>query len=183
MTTEETAHIIEAILFVTGEAVELKALAKGLEFPELEIRQAVDYLAEDCAAHHRGIGVKRFGEHVQLITQTEYAPYIEKMLQPIQRQSLSQAALETLSIVAYRQPVTKLEIEAIRGVKCDYSIQSLTGKGLIREVGRKDAVGRPILYGTTDSFLAHFGLESLSGLPPMEQAQEEEDGGEDPLIP
>ncbi len=181
MTTEEIAHIIEAILFVTGEPVEIKALGKGLEFSELEIRQAVDFLAEDCADHRRGICLKRFGEHVQLTTQAEYAPYIEKMLQPIQKQSLSQAALETLSIVAYRQPVTKLEIEAIRGVKCDYSIQSLANKDLIMEVGRKDAIGRPILYGTTDHFLAHFGLESLADLPPMEQAPPEEDG--DALIP
>ena len=181
MTTEEIAHILEAILFVTGEPVEMKALAKGLDFSELEVRQAVDYLTEDCQKNHRGICLKRFGEHVQLTTGTEFAPYIEKMLQPVQKQSLSQAALETLSIVAYKQPVTKLEIEAIRGVKCDYSIQSLTAKDLIMEVGRKDAIGRPILYGTTDHFLAHFGLESLSDLPPMETGGEEND--EEALIP
>jgi segregation and condensation protein B len=89
------------------------------------------------------------------------------MLQPVQQQSLSQAAMETLAVVAYRQPVTRAEVEQIRGVKCDYSLQSLINKGMIREAGRKDTIGRPILFCTTDEFLSHFGLESLEGLPPM----------------
>ena len=89
--------------------------------------------------------------------------------------------METLAVVAYRQPVTKLEIEAVRGVKCDYSVQSLVHKGLIEEVGRKDALGRPILYGTTDTFLSHFGLSSLDDLPkPPQEAETEET---DPLVP
>ena len=106
---------------------------------------------------------------------------MERLLQPVQKQSLSQAAMETLAVVAYRQPVTKLEIEAVRGVKCDYSVQSLMHKGLIEEVGRKETLGRPILYGTTDAFLAHFGLTELSDLP--RPAEEEPETEEDPLVP
>ena len=104
---------------------------------------------------------------MQLTTRPDYAPYIERLLQPIQKQSLSQAAMETLSIIAYRQPVTKAEIEAVRGVKCDYSVASLVNKELICEVGRRESLGRPILYGTTPKFLQHFGIESLEELPPM----------------
>ena len=148
------------------------------------MRQAVDALSEQCMRDGRGIILKRFGDHIQLTTRPEFAPYIEKMLQPVQRQSLSQSALETLAIIAYRQPVTKLEVEAIRGVKCDYSIQSLSNKGLIEEVGRKETVGRPILYGTTDSFLSHFGLETIEELPEMETGPAEaETETEEPLVP
>lgn len=89
------------------------------------------------------------------------------MLQPVQKQTLSQAVMETLAVVAYKQPVTKAEVELIRGVKCDYSIQSLSNKGLICEAGRKDTLGRPILYATTDKFLSHFGLTTLADLPKM----------------
>jgi segregation and condensation protein B len=112
-----------------------------------------------------------------LATCPDYAPYVEKMLQPVQKQSLSQAALETLAVVAYRQPVTRLDVEMVRGVKCDYSIQSLVNKQLIAEAGRKDTVGRPILYATTDRFLSHFGLTSLQDLPEpiLSLPQERED--------
>ena len=98
----------------------------------------------------------------------DYAKYVEMLLQPVQKQSLSQAVMETLSIIAYRQPVTKAEIEAVRGVKCDYSVQSLLTKGLIAEVGRKETLGRPILYGTTDAFLRHFCISSVSELPEID---------------
>jgi segregation and condensation protein B len=111
--------------------------------------------------------LKRFGHQVQLATRPLYAKDVIRLLQPVQRQSLSQAAMETLAVVAYRQPVTRLEVEEIRGVKCDYSLQVLANKGLIGEVGRKETVGRPILYGTTEEFLAHFGIETLDDLPPL----------------
>lgn len=102
-----------------------------------------------------------------------------RLLQPVQKQSLSQAAMETLAVVAYRQPVTRAEVEQIRGVKCDYSLQSLMNKELIAEVGRKEALGRPILYGTTDNFLAHFGISSLKELPPMpEKPKDDSDDAE-----
>ena len=105
---------------------------------------------------------------MQLATRPDYAPYVEKLLQPVQKQSLSQAVMETLAVIAYRQPVTKGEIEQIRGVKCDYSVQSLVSKGLVEEVGRKEALGRPILYGTTDAFLRHFCISSLADLPEID---------------
>ena len=163
----ELAKIIEAILFVSGEPVQLGAVARALEVTELEVSAAADELASDYDYNRRGICLKRFGTHIQLSTRPDYAPQIEKLLQPIQKQSLSQAALETLSIIAYRQPVTKAEIEAVRGVKCDYSVASLVNKELICEVGRRESLGRPILYGTTPKFLQHFGIESLDELPPM----------------
>ena len=182
MDTNELAHVIEAILFVAGEPVNVKDMQRALDVTEDETRQAIDALDSDYSFHRRGITLKRFGEHIQLSTRAEYAPYAERLLQPIQKQSLSQSALETLAIVAYRQPVTKLEMEAVRGVKCDYSVQSLVNKGLIEEVGRKEALGRPILYGTTDKFLSHFGLSSLKDLPkPPEENTEAEE--EDPLVP
>lgn len=182
MDTNELAHVIEAILFVAGEPVNVKDVQRALDVTEDETRQAIDALDSDYSFHRRGITLKRFGEHIQLSTRAEYAPYVERLLQPIQKQSLSQSALETLAIVAYRQPVTKLEMEAVRGVKCDYSVQSLVNKGLIEEVGRKEALGRPILYGTTDKFLSHFGLHSLDDLPkPPEENTEEDDS--DPLVP
>lgn len=182
MDTLELAHVIEAILFVAGEPVDVRDLPKALEATEMETAQAIDRLESDCNYHRRGICLKRFGCHIQLSTRAEYAPYVERLLQPIQKQSLSQSAMETLAVVAYRQPVTKLEIEAVRGVKCDYSVQSLVNKGMIVEVGRKEALGRPILYGTTDAFLAHFGLSSLEELPkPPEETPR--DGDAESLIP
>lgn len=163
--TQQLPHIIEAILYVAGGPVAVRDLVRALEAPEDQVHQAIDTLETMYDQDMRGLRLKRFGEHIQLATRAAYAPFIERLLQPIQRQSLSQAALETLAIVAYRQPVTRLDVEAVRGVKCDYSLQSLAAKDLIREVGRKDTIGRPILYGTTDAFLSHFGLETLSDLP------------------
>ncbi len=183
MDTPELARVIEAILFVSGAPVEIAELQRALGVTESETLLALAALDSDLSYHRRGICLKRFGEHVQLSTRAEYAPYVERLLQPVQRQSLSQAALETLAVVAYRQPVTRLEIEAVRGVKCDYSVQSLVNKGLIEEVGRKDALGRPILYGTTDRFLAHFGLSSLRDLPAFPEAQAAAPAEEDPLVP
>lgn len=170
-------NIIEAILFVAGEPVLLKDIQRNLEVTELEVVHAVDELERHLSEQQRGIILKRFGGHIQLATRAEYAPYVEKMLQPVQKQSLSQAALETLAVVAYRQPVTRLDVEMVRGVKCDYSIQSLVNKQLIAEAGRKDTVGRPILYATTDRFLSHFGLTSLQDLPEptLSLPQERED--------
>lgn len=179
---------IEAILFVAGEAVAVKDLARALQVPENEVRAELDRLRDEYDFQQRGFLLKRFGNNVQLATRPLYAGDVVRLLQPVQQQSLSQAAMETLAVVAYKQPVTRAEVEQIRGVKCDYSLQSLLTKGLIRETGRKDTVGRPILFGTTDAFLSHFGLEDLDRLPPMpdrptenDEEMEEEEGGE--LIP
>ena len=159
--------IIEAILFVAGEPVCVEDLAHALDLTVGELSAALDQLRDEYDLDARGVRLARFGDSVQLTTRAEYAPYIERLLQPVQKQSLSQAAMETLSIIAYRQPVTKAEIEAVRGVKCDYSVSSLLHKELICEMGRRESLGRPILYGTTTKFLQHFGIESLNELPPM----------------
>ena len=164
---------IEAILFVAGEAVSIKDLARALQTGEKEIRSAVSALRDEYDYEQRGFLMKRFGDNIQLATRPLYAGDVVRLLQPVQQQSLSQAAMETLAVVAYKQPVTRAEVEQIRGVKCDYSLQSLINKGLIREDGRKDTIGRPILYCTTDDFLSHFGLEGLDGLPPMPEPQDE----------
>ncbi len=165
---------IEAILFVAGEAVSLRDLAKALQTDEKEIRKEVSALKDEYDYEQRGFLLKRFGNNIQLATRPLYAQDVVRLLQPVQQQSLSQAAMETLAVVAYKQPVTRAEVEQIRGVKCDYSLQSLMNKGLIREAGRKDTIGRPILFATTDEFLSHFGLEGLEGLPPMPKPEEAE---------
>ena len=169
---------IEAILFVAGEAVSVKELARARQTGEAEVREAIWALRDEYDYEQRGFLLKRFGDKVQLATRPLYAQDVLRLLQPVQQQSLSQAAMETLAVVAYKQPVTRAEVEQIRGVKCDYSLQSLMNKGLIREAGRKDTIGRPILYRTTDEFLSHFGLEGLEGLPPMPEPEETENGAE-----
>ena len=158
---------IEANLFVSGEAVSVKDLAKALQTDEKEVRSTLKELRDEYDYGQRGVLLKRFGDKVQMATRPLYAGDVVRLLQPVQQQSLSQAAMETLAVVAYKQPVTRAEVEQIRGVKCDYSLQSLMNKGLIREAGRKDTIGRPILFCTTDEFLSHFGLEDLNELPPM----------------
>ena len=178
---------IEAVLYVAGEPVLTDELARALNVTRKELDAALKELRDEYDFQQRGWILRVFGSHVQLATRPLYAEDVVRLLQPAQRQSLSQAIMETLAVVAYRQPVTKAEIEQFRGVKCDYSVQSLTTKGLIREVGRKDTVGHPILYGTTDKFLSHFGISSLEDLPPLPEPPEAEgsdaqdEGGE--LIP
>ena len=165
---KERVGVVEAILFVTGNAVEKKEICRAMEITEGELEETLDALESGYDFDRRGLRLLRFGAHVQLATRPDYAPYVEKLLQPVQKQSLSQAVMETLAVIAYRQPVTKAEIEQVRGVKCDYSVQSLMTKGLIAEVGRKETLGRPILYGTTDSFLRHFCISSLAELPEID---------------
>ena len=163
---------IEAILFVAGEPVRIEELAKALNVSVRAVENEVTKLRDEYDFHQRGFTLKRFGHQVQLATRALYATDVVHLLQPVQKQSLSQAAMETLAVVAYKQPVTRAEVEQVRGVKCDYSIQSLVNKELIMEVGRKDTLGRPILYGTTENFLSHFGLTTLEDLPPMPEAGE-----------
>lgn len=161
---------IEAILFVAGEAVSIRDLAKALQTGEAAVRTELNAIRDEYDYNQRGFLLKRFGDKVQLATRPLYAQDVLRLLQPVQQQSLSQAAMETLAVVAYKQPVTRAEVEQVRGVKCDYSLQSLMNKGLIKEMGRKDTIGRPILFGTTDEFLSHFGLEGLEYLPPLPEA-------------
>ena len=164
---------IESILFVAGDAVEMKDLSRALGIGEKELQAELDRIGSDYDFNQRGFMIRRFGTKVQLATRPLYADDVVRLLQPVQKQSLSQAAMETLAVVAYRQPVTRAEVEQIRGVKCDYSIQSLMNKGLVQEVGRKDTIGRPMLFGTTDTFLSHFGIRDLTELPELPENPEE----------
>ncbi len=165
---------IEAILFVSGEAVSIPDLAKALQTNEEKLKKCLDQISDEYNYRQRGFLLKRFGNKVQLATRPLYAEDVVRLLQPVQQQNLGQAAMETLAVVAYKQPVTRAEVEQIRGVKCDYSLQSLINKGLIQENGRKDTIGRPILYGTTDAFLSHFGIRGLEDLPPLPEIEGEE---------
>ena len=140
---------IEAILFVAGEAVDIRDLARALGREEKAVRRTLHELESEYDYQQRGFLLKRFGQKVQLATRPLYAGDVVRLLQPVQKQSLTQAAMETLAVVAYKQPVTRAEVEQIRGVKCDYSVQLLLTRGLIEEKGRRETLGRPILYGTT----------------------------------
>lgn len=156
---------LEAILFVAGEAVERRDIVTALEITDIELDAAVQALEKEYDSAAKGFRLMRFDKKLQLASRAEYTPYVERVLIPLKRQTITQSAMETLAVIAYRQPVTRLEIEAIRGVRCERSLATLVQHGLVHEVGRKDAVGRPILYGTTEEFLRHFGLGSLEELP------------------
>ena len=173
-TLENLTAIIEAILFVSGDPVRVDVLAHAMNLTVQELEQALDELRDHLALENRGIQLNRSGETVFLSICPKYAPQVELFLQPIQKQPLSQAVLETLSIIAYRQPVTKGDVEGVRGVKCDYSVQTLMNRGFIEECGRRETLGRPILYRTTDKFLQHFGIESLDELPSVDFSSEGE---------
>ncbi len=165
MDRQSICGAVEAILYVAGEPVEEDAVCTALGITPLELTGALDEMAEGYAREHRGVRLLRFGRSVQLSTNPEYSEWVERMLQPVQRQNLSQAAMETLAVIAYRQPATRGDVEAVRGVKCDYSVQSLLAKGLIEEAGKRDTLGRPTEFRTTDAFLRHFGIASLDELP------------------
>ncbi len=176
----ELSGILEAILFVAGDAVEITEIMRAMDITEERLNEVLAALDSEYEFERRGLRLLRFGNHVQLATRPDYAEYVERLLQPVQKQSLSMAVMETLAVIAYRQPVTKAEIEQIRGVKCDYSVQSLLNKGMIEEQGRRETIGRPILYGTTDAFLRHFAISSLDDLPridfsALEQNQRKEE--------
>ena len=185
MNHQELFGPIEAVLFVAGEPVEEEALRMALQVTPEALSVALEALAGQYEYERRGVRLLRFGRSVQLSTRPEYAPVVERLLQPVQRQSLSQAAMETLAVIAYKQPATRGDVEAVRGVKCDYSVQSLLAKGLIVSAGRRDTLGRPMQFVTTDAFLRHFGIDSIEQLPQIdferggEEVREEgvEEGG------
>jgi segregation and condensation protein B len=161
-----TAHLVESVLFVAAEPVTVAQLAKVLELPSDAIEEALEQLRDDCAA--RGVRVQRTGEHVQLVTAPEASAVIGRFLGVERTARLSNAALEVLAIIAYRQPLTRAQVEAIRGVDSSGVVRALLARDLITEVGRLDTVGRPMLYGTTGEFLRQFGLTSLADLPTVE---------------
>lgn len=157
--------LIESILFVAGEPVSVERLSSVLGVEPERVEAALAALAEGCTS--RGVRLQRHGERVQLVTAPEAATVVERFLGAEPDNHLSQAAIETLAVIAYRQPITRAQIEAVRGVNCDGVLRTLLNRGLIEEVGRLEQAGRPILYGTTFAFLQHFGLNSLSDLPPL----------------
>jgi len=165
MTYDRTMAALEAVLFISGDPVNIAELAHTMNMTELELESALEALARDYAETGRGIRLNRNGGEAYLSIDPDYARDVERFLQPIKKQSISQAVMETLSIIAYRQPVTRPEIEAVRGVKCDYAVTMLMKRGLIFEAGQRDTLGRPTEYRTTDKFLMHFGIESLDQLP------------------
>jgi len=158
--------LIESLLFVADEPVALSDLARALGVSTQVVAEAVETLAQEYS--QRGLRIQRVNGRVQMTTAPEAAPVIERFLGLETSTRLSQAAMETLAIIAYRQPITRPEIDAIRGVSSDGVIRTLLARGLIEEQGRLDTPGRPILYGTTFEFLRCFGLESLEDLPPLE---------------
>lgn len=170
---ENFAAVVEAILFVAGDPVRVEDLAHAMDLTINEMNDALSALADHLTLENRGIQLNKSGETVFLSIRPAYAPQVEMFLQPLQKRPLSQAVLETLSIIAYRQPCTRGDVEAIRGVKCDYSVQSLLNKGFIEECGVRETLGRPTLYKTTDAFLKHFGMETLADLPNIDLKESE----------
>ncbi len=168
--------IIEGLLFVAGdEGLTARQIAEVVEQPLDLVLDVIHDLKGDYKRSKRGIQITEIANAFQLTTVPEHAPYFERLAYSPSRSTLSQAALETLSIIAYRQPITRVDIEEIRGVKSDRALQTLMSKDLIEEVGRAEAIGRPILYGTTKSFLDYFGLDSLKGLPDSSQFESDMD--------
>lgn len=161
--------LVESLLFVADGPVTISQLATVLEMEEAAIEEILEQLSREY--EQRGFRLQRLGNRVQMVSAPEAAPYIQRFLGLEITDRLSPAALETLAIVAYRQPITRAQIESIRGVSSDSVLRTLMRKGLIEEVGRLEQVGRPILYGTTMEFLQHFGLQSLDDLPPLEGSE------------
>lgn len=168
MDIKEIKGIIEAVLFVAGEAVSLREIARVLQQDEETTKRIIKLMSDSYEDECRGIMILEINGSYQFATRPELYPYIELLIKPHTKQGLSQAALEALAVIAYRQPVTKSEIESIRGVKCDTCIARLLEKELIEDGGRMDGPGRPILYKTTENFLKLFGLKTLGDLPPVD---------------
>lgn len=167
--------VIEGLLFAAGdEGLTLKQMALVLEINESTALDIINELINDYKQADRGINLVEVAGTYQLTTKKEHAVYLKKLVESPSSSSLSQAALETLAIIAYRQPITRAEVEEIRGVKTERPIQTLIAKALIKEVGRVEGTGRAILYGTTKEFLEYFGLKTLKELPPLPEKVDEE---------
>lgn len=158
---------LEALLFSSPDPVAVEDLARVLSLPIPHVRTLLAQMAEEYASQERGFMLDEVGGGFRLCSKPEYGPLIEEMGKAVRKSPLGRSALETLAIIAYRQPITRPQIESIRGVRAESAIATLLDRGLIEEKGRSDAPGRPILYGTSESFLVHFGLSSLDELPPL----------------
>lgn len=174
MELKQAESIIESVLFAAGDAVDVEKLSDILDIDMKSTRAIVTALADKYDREMRGIQIIRLEDSYQMCTRRDYQEYISKLVEPRRSQSLSNAAMEVLAIVAYKQPVTRAVIEQIRGVSCDTLVNKLLEKNFIEEVGRLDTPGRPMLFGTTEEFLRCFGIESLAELPDFEEENPED---------
>lgn len=173
-------EIIKALLFAWGDPLDIKTISDICELDIEEIERAIEELRSQMDSSNDGLKIIRMNSSYQLISRDIYFDYVKKLLSEKPKNNLSNASIETLSIIAYKQPVTKMQIEKIRSVKSDGPVNTLLDRGLIEEVGRLDTPGKPILYGTSDIFLRSFGIEDLSELPDinMDINIERQDNGE-----
>jgi len=174
MERQKAEAVIEAILFSMGDSVEISRLADVIEEDVKTTKEILADMKERYAQENRGIFIMELEDNVQLCTKADMYEYLIKIAKAPRKFALTDTVLETLSIVAYKQPVTRVEIERIRGVSCDHAINKLLEYNLITELGRLDAPGRPLLFGTTEQFLRSFGVKSLEELPEMNPVQIEE---------
>lgn len=161
----------ESMMFIWGQPLDVKSCADIFNISKEDALAYFLELQEEYEQEGRGIVIRQVGKSFQFVTRPENAEFIERLCTPVKVKKLSQSALEVLAIIAYKQPVTKGEIDAIRGVKCDRVIDGLLKKDLILPKGRSEGIGRPILYGTTDTFLKNFGFTSLKDLPEIEDIE------------
>ncbi len=166
--------VLESLLFAAGdEGLTLKQIMNVMEISDEKVKRLIDELKADYESdERRGITLLEVAGTYQLATKKEHAIYLKRLVESPAQKTLSQAALETLAIIAYKQPVTRAEIEEIRGVKTERPLQTLISRGLIQEVGRAEGTGRAILYGTTKEFLDYFGLKDLKELPPLPETDD-----------
>ncbi len=164
MDIEILDDVLESLLFVSGDSLKVSDICELLEVQKSEVNAAVKRLQKRFGGKS-GIHLISFNGQLQLASNPDYADIIGCVLNPIKEKALSTPAMETLSIIAYRQPVTRLDVEHIRGVNCDYALQALLKNNLIEIVGRKDTIGKPLLFGTTDAFLRRFAIEDVKDLP------------------
>ncbi len=184
MTRDEAKKIIEVLLFVSERPIDLERLANIVEnFDRETVKAIIEELNNEYAATKRSFSIVEIAGGFQILTDPFYAPWVRKLFSKEKKHRLSAPSLETLAIIAYRQPVTRADIEAIRGVNIDAVLETLLERDIIKVTGRKEIVGRPFLYGTTKNFLAHFGLRSLQDLPKLRDFNEGDiELGRDELI-
>ncbi|MFC4022896.1 SMC-Scp complex subunit ScpB [Oceanobacillus longus] len=176
MEIDDLKAIAEGLLFASGdEGITMKQLCRIMDIPDSAVQHIIEELKYDYERKDRGLMIMQSQEVLHLTTKPEHSDYFKRLLELPQASRMSQAALESLAIIAYQQPITRTEIEEIRGVKSDRPVQTLLSRSLIEEIGRKDSVGRPILFGTSKDFLTYFGLTSLEELPPLPESTEEDD--------
>ncbi|MFZ5965815.1 MAG: SMC-Scp complex subunit ScpB [Bacillota bacterium] len=171
MEEKEVKSAIEAMLFIWGDPLHVKSIADTLDLPAEYVRKCMIDMKKEYEKEGRGIQIIEVNNSFQFCTNSDYYEYIQHLCTPMQSKGLTQAALEVLAIVAYKQPITRHEIEGIRGVKSDKALNTLLEKELVCETGRLEKTGRPILYGTTDTFLKSFGLSNIDELPEIEDFQ------------